>query len=45
MPAAFDLTTLADQIKRWGRELGLQQLGITATELGGAQRGVFQNWI
>mgnify|MGYP003317625003 CR=1 FL=1 len=28
------LLALADDIKRWGRELGFQQVGITDTELG-----------
>ncbi len=44
MPAAFDLTTLADQIKRWGRELGLQQLGITAIDLGEHETHLL-NWL
>ena len=31
---SLDLTTLAADIKRWGRELGFQQVGITDTDLG-----------
>src|SRR5690606_13961958 len=33
MPNTFDLQQLATDIKRWGRELGFQQLGITDTQL------------
>lgn len=34
----FDPVALAAQIKRWGRELGFQQVGITDTDLGEAER-------
>ena len=34
MPNSLDLEQLATDIKRWGRELGFQQLGITDTHLG-----------
>ncbi|MCB1801790.1 MAG: DUF1730 domain-containing protein, partial [Gammaproteobacteria bacterium] len=34
----IDYTMLAQQIKRWGRELGFQQVGITDTDLATAER-------
>jgi epoxyqueuosine reductase len=34
----LDYVALASQIKAWGRELGLQQVGITDTDLGVAER-------
>jgi epoxyqueuosine reductase len=44
MPAAFDLITLAGQIKRWGRELGFQQIGISSAELG-EHETLLLNWL
>lgn len=37
MPNTLDLNQLATDIKRWGRELGFQQVGITDIELGDAE--------
>ncbi len=34
MFAALELTALANRIKQWGQELGLQKIGIAATALG-----------
>lgn len=39
-----DYNTLAQRIKRWGRELGLQQVGITDLDLGAAERHLEQ-WL
>ena len=36
-PTAIDFTALAQNIKQWGKTLGLQQLGITDTELSEAE--------
>jgi len=44
MPFPFDLSTLAGQIKRWGLELGFQQIGIAATDLGGHETHLL-NWL
>lgn len=33
MPSSLDLHQLADDVKRWGRELGFQQVGITDIDL------------
>lgn len=35
-----DLSRLAEQIKAWGRELGFQAVGVSDTELGGAEAGL-----
>ena len=39
-----DYTQLADDIKRWGVELGFQQIGISATELGDDEAHLM-NWL
>ena len=39
-----DLVLLTDQIKLWGRELGFQQLGVSATELS-AHEAHLVNWL
>ena len=39
-----DLGKLADQIKRWGRELGFQQVGITDTSLSEAEARLIE-WL
>ena len=44
MPFPPDLHTLAGQIKRWGRALGLQQIGIAATDLGEHETHLL-NWL
>lgn len=38
------LQTLASNIKRWGRELGFQQVGIAATDLGEHEQHL-KNWL
>lgn len=40
----FDFQQLADDIKRWGRELGFQQVGITDTDLS-AHEPALQQWL
>jgi epoxyqueuosine reductase len=42
--AELDLPKLAGVIKRWGRELGFQQIGITDTNLG-EHEGYLLNWL
>ena len=42
--AAVDYRALADDIKRWGRALGFQQIGITDTELGDAEQRLLE-WL
>ena len=47
MPKTFqghDFQSLADRIKRWGRELGFQQLGISATRLSEHEAHLL-NWL
>ena len=39
-----DYTQLADDVKRWGMELGFQQIGISATELGDDEVHLM-NWL
>jgi len=39
-----DYTQLADDVKRWGMELGFQQIGISATELGDDETHLM-NWL
>lgn len=39
-----NLSQLATDVKRWGRELGFQQVGITDTELGDAETRL-KNWL
>ncbi|MCH9849169.1 MAG: tRNA epoxyqueuosine(34) reductase QueG, partial [Betaproteobacteria bacterium] len=43
-PASNEMTALADDIKRWGRELGFAEIGITDTDLSQAESG-HQEWI
>lgn len=43
-PASVDLETLADDIKRWGKELGFQQVGITDLDLSQHQADL-QKWL
>jgi epoxyqueuosine reductase len=43
-PRPLDYVALARAIKTWGRELGLQQLGITDTHLGSAE-GRLLRWL
>ena len=42
--SAIDYTTLASRIKRWGHELGLQQLGIADTDLTEAEHHL-HDWL
>jgi epoxyqueuosine reductase len=42
--AELDLPTLASAIKRWGRELGFQHIGITDTDLGDNE-GHLRDWL
>ena len=45
MPSSsHTLTSLASDIKRWGRELGFQQVGITDTDLGIAEEHLLR-WL
>ncbi|MEN3261508.1 tRNA epoxyqueuosine(34) reductase QueG [Sodalis endosymbiont of Spalangia cameroni] len=44
MSYPFDLTKLARQIKRWGQELGFQQVGICDTDLA-AHEPTLQAWL
>lgn len=44
MTDSLDYQQLAADIKRWGRELGFQQVGITDTELG-AQEEYLRDWL
>lgn len=44
MPNSLDLQQLATDIKRWGRELGFQQVGITDIELG-EQEAQLRDWL
>jgi len=44
MSTAPDLSQFAADIKRWGRELGFQQVGITDIELGEAE-GQLKTWL
>ncbi|AHF78503.1 Iron-sulfur cluster-binding protein [Sodalis praecaptivus] len=44
MSYPFDLTELARQIKRWGQELGFQQVGICDTDLA-AHEPTLQAWL
>ena len=39
-----DYTQLAEDVKRWGMELGFQQIGISATELGDDETHLV-NWL
>jgi epoxyqueuosine reductase len=41
---SFDIVQLAADIKRWGRELGFQQVGITDTDLSQAEQRL-QEWL
>ena len=41
---AYTLQALADDIKRWGVELGFNQIGITDTDLSGAEKS-HQDWL
>ncbi len=43
-PSTIDYSALARSIKDWGRELGLQQLGITDTDLSRAEQRL-QQWL
>ncbi|MGH8041628.1 MAG: tRNA epoxyqueuosine(34) reductase QueG [Rudaea sp.] len=43
-PIATDYRHLATQIKRWGTQLGFQQIGIAATELGADETHLL-NWL
>ncbi len=40
----FDSTVLVERIRHWGRELGFQQVGISDTELGEAEKQLF-DWL
>jgi epoxyqueuosine reductase len=42
--AHLDLAELADNVKRWGQELGFQQVGIADTDLTEAERHLFE-WL
>jgi epoxyqueuosine reductase len=42
--ASIDYTELARDIRRWGGELGFQQVGISGTELGGDETHLL-NWL
>jgi epoxyqueuosine reductase len=44
MPSSPDLNQLADDVKRWGRELGFQQVGITDIDLQQAEVKL-QEWL
>ena len=44
MNSSLNLDQLAADIKRWGRELGFQQIGITDIDLGDAEQRL-QEWI
>ncbi len=44
MPDPIDYQQLAEDIKRWGRELGFQQVGITDTDLSEAEVR-FNQWL
>lgn len=44
MSYPFDLSELARQIKRWGQELGFQQVGICDTDLA-AYEPALQAWL
>ena len=44
MPFPFDPHTLAGQIKRWGLDLGFQQIGIATTDLGEHETHLL-NWL
>ncbi|WP_048308294.1 tRNA epoxyqueuosine(34) reductase QueG [Halomonas sp. PR-M31] len=43
-PSDIDLNALAGRIKRWGRELGFQQVGITDTDLESHERHL-EHWL